>query len=180
MCHKSTAFVHQMLPTGSDGILLMCASSCGSPLPMDAGMVNWAHSRDPILQRYGVGGVARAAIASGAGLAAVVDAGGLKALVSALSEDDPQAQCFAAAALGEDFCLRSLASSWRCLGQSSSQTCSFICSGHHQWRDGLISSMLCSACRQNFSQRRSGKSGIGSARSSSRAFEHAAAVRQSG
>ena len=69
---------------------------------IDAGMVDWAHSRDPILQRYGVGGVARAAIASGAGLAAVMDAGGLKALVSALSEDDPQAQCFAAAALGED------------------------------------------------------------------------------
>lgn len=64
-------------------------------------MVNWAQSRDPILQRYGVGGVARAAISSGAGLAAVMDAGGLKALVSALSEDDPQAQCFAAAALGE-------------------------------------------------------------------------------
>lgn len=64
------------------------------------GMVNWAQSRDPILQRYGVGGVARAAISSGAGLAAVTDAGGLEALVAALSEDDPQAQCFAAAALG--------------------------------------------------------------------------------
>ncbi|KAL3137901.1 hypothetical protein ABBQ38_005150 [Trebouxia sp. C0009 RCD-2024] len=64
------------------------------------GMVNWAQSRDPILQRYGVGGVARAAISSGAGLAAVMDAGGLEALVAALSEDDPQAQCFAAAALG--------------------------------------------------------------------------------
>lgn len=93
-------------------------------------MVDWAHSRDPILQRYGVGGVARAAIASGAGLAAVMDAGGLKALVSALSEDDPQAQCFAAAALGEEFCLRSFASSWRCLEQISCQTCSFACSGH--------------------------------------------------
>ena len=94
-------------------------------------MVNWAHSRDPILQRYGVGGVARAAIASGAGLAAVVDAGGLKALVSALSEDDPQAQCFAAAALGEDVCLRSLASCWRCLEQNSCQICSFTCRNRH-------------------------------------------------
>lgn len=75
---------------------------CSSLLNVVTGMVDWAHSRDPILQRYGVGGVARAAIASGAGLAAVMDAGGLKALVSALSEDDPQAQCFAAAALGED------------------------------------------------------------------------------
>ena len=71
-------------------------------------MVNWASSRDPILQRYGVGGVARAAISSNAGFAAVQDAGGLKALVSALSEDDPQAQCFAAAALGEQFCCFSL------------------------------------------------------------------------
>lgn len=75
---------------------------CSSLSNIDAGMVDWAHSRDPILQRYGVGGVARAAIASGAGLAAVMDADGLKALVSALSEDDPQAQCFAAAALGND------------------------------------------------------------------------------
>ena len=85
----------------------------------DAGMVNWAHSRDPILQRYGVGGVARAAIASGAGLAAVMEADGLKALVSALSETDPQAQCFAAAAVGGYSCSHSLASS----GQISCQTC---------------------------------------------------------
>ena len=66
-----------------------------------AGMVDWANSRDPILQRYGVGGVARAAVSGGPGLAAVIDAGGLKALVSALAEDDPQAQCFAAAAIGQ-------------------------------------------------------------------------------
>ena len=64
------------------------------------GMVEWATSRDPILQRYGVGGVARAAVSGGEGLAAVINAGGFKALISALSEDDPQAQCFAAAALG--------------------------------------------------------------------------------
>ncbi len=64
-------------------------------------MVNWANSRDPILQRYGVGGVARAAVSNAEGLAAVADTGGLKALVVALSEDDPQAQCFAAAALGQ-------------------------------------------------------------------------------
>ena len=64
-------------------------------------MVNWANSRDPILQRYGVGGVARAAISSEAGLRAVLEIDGLKTLVSALSEDDPQAQCFAAAALGQ-------------------------------------------------------------------------------
>lgn len=73
-------------------------------------MVNWAQSRDPILQRYGVGGVARAAISSGAGLAAVTDAGGLEALVAALSEDDPQAQCFAAAALGKHSSLYTLSS----------------------------------------------------------------------
>ena len=64
-------------------------------------MLDWANSRDPILQRYGVGGVARAAVSGAPGLAAVMDVGGLKALVTALSEDDPQAQCFAAAALGE-------------------------------------------------------------------------------
>ena len=64
-------------------------------------MVDWANSRDPILQRYGVGGVARAALSSDEGLHTVMSMGGFKALISALSEEDPQAQCFAAGAVGE-------------------------------------------------------------------------------
>lgn len=64
-------------------------------------MIDWANSRDPILQRYGVGGVARAALSSDEGLHAVMSTGGFKALISALSEEDPQAQCFAAGAIGE-------------------------------------------------------------------------------
>lgn len=64
-------------------------------------MVDWANSRDPILQRYGVGGVARAALSSDEGLHTVMSTGGFKALILALSEEDPQAQCFAAGAIGE-------------------------------------------------------------------------------
>lgn len=64
-------------------------------------MLDWAISRDPLLQRYGVGGVARAALSSTEGLQTVMSMGGFKALISALSEEDPQAQCFAAGAIGE-------------------------------------------------------------------------------
>ena len=48
-----------------------------------------------------MGGVARAALSSTEALQAVAAAGGFKTLVHALSEEDPQAQCFAAAAVGE-------------------------------------------------------------------------------
>jgi len=96
------------------------------------GMMNWANSRDPILQRYGVGGVARAAVSSAGGLAAVTDAGGLKALVSAVSQDDPQAQCFAAAALGEQL--------WRVQNCSSSHMSIFdsscVCCHNYAWMYG--------------------------------------------
>lgn len=99
MCysHLLYAALHDNTPS------TLAASHVQREYCFHAGMVNWARSRDPILQRYGVGGVARAAVASDAGFAAVQEAGGLEALVSALSEDDPQAQCFAAAALGEHF-----------------------------------------------------------------------------
>lgn len=93
MCIQRTTHICQLTSTWRQHYISPEASFV-------AGMVNWATSRDPILQRYGVGGVARAAVSSAEGLAAVMHAEGLKALVSAVSEDDPQAQCFAAAALG--------------------------------------------------------------------------------
>ena len=65
-----------------------------------AGMARWARGRDPILQRYGVGGLARVAGGGAAGFEAVQAAGGLDALVRALTCADPQTQCFAAGALG--------------------------------------------------------------------------------
>lgn len=67
-------------------------------------MLHWAGSRDPILQRYGVGGVARVATSGGPGLADVAALGGLKTLVQALVQDDPQAQCYASAAVGAFVC----------------------------------------------------------------------------
>lgn len=63
-------------------------------------MARWARGRDPILQRYGVGGLARLAGGGAAGFEAVARAGGLDALVAALTCADPQTQCFAAGALG--------------------------------------------------------------------------------
>ncbi len=65
-----------------------------------AGMTRWAASRDPILQRYGVGALARLAGGGAAGFEAVRGVGGLAALVAALTCADPQTQCFAAGALG--------------------------------------------------------------------------------
>ena len=61
-------------------------------------MARWARGRDPILQRYGVGGLAR--LAGGGAFEAVQRSGGLDALVRALACADPQTQCFAAGALG--------------------------------------------------------------------------------
>ncbi|KAK9844104.1 hypothetical protein WJX81_004589 [Elliptochloris bilobata] len=65
------------------------------------GMARWAGGRDPILQRYGVGGLARLAGGGPAGFEAVQRSGGLNALVGALTCADPQTQCFAAGALGK-------------------------------------------------------------------------------
>ena len=64
-------------------------------------MRQWALSRDPILQRFGAGGIARAAVGSVESLSAVVNAGGLHALVAGLTIDDPQANCYATGAIGE-------------------------------------------------------------------------------
>ena len=64
------------------------------------GVGEWATSKDPILQRYGVGALARTAISSPPAFAAVKNAGGVEKLVAALSSNDPQAQCFAAGAIG--------------------------------------------------------------------------------
>jgi hypothetical protein len=63
-------------------------------------MTRWAASRDPILQRYGVGALARLAGGGAACFEVVRGAGGLAALVAALTCADPQTQCFAAGALG--------------------------------------------------------------------------------
>lgn len=68
---------------------------------MEAGVGEWATSNDPILQRYGVGALARTAIASPAAFAAVNNTGGVEKLVAALNCNDPQAQCFAAGAIGK-------------------------------------------------------------------------------
>lgn len=64
------------------------------------GLGEWATRNDPILQRYGVGALARSAVSSPAAFAAVQESGGLRLLASALNCDDAQAQCFAAGALG--------------------------------------------------------------------------------
>ncbi len=64
------------------------------------GIGEWATSNDPILQRYGVGALARTAISSPPAFAAVKNAGGVKKLVAALNSNDPQAQCFAAGTVG--------------------------------------------------------------------------------
>ena len=64
-------------------------------------MRQWALSRDPILQRLGAGGIARAAVGSVESLLAIVNAGGLQALVAGLTIDDPQANCYATGAIGE-------------------------------------------------------------------------------
>lgn len=64
------------------------------------GLGRWASSKDPILQRYGVGALSRVATSSPRAFQAVVDAGCLSALVAATSSDDAQAQCFAAGAIG--------------------------------------------------------------------------------
>ncbi len=68
---------------------------------MRAGIAYWAsNSKDPILQRWGVGALARTVAAGGAAQAAALEAGGVSALVGALNCIDPQAQCFASAAIG--------------------------------------------------------------------------------
>ncbi|BDA43534.1 hypothetical protein COCOBI_04-5460 [Coccomyxa sp. Obi] len=64
------------------------------------GIGEWATSNDPILQRYGVGALARTAISSPPAFAAVKNASGVEKLVAALNSNDPQAQCFAAGAIG--------------------------------------------------------------------------------
>lgn len=64
-------------------------------------MAHWAgRSKDPILQRWGVGALAHLVAASQDAAARVAEAGGLPALVTGLNCGDPQAQCFASAAIG--------------------------------------------------------------------------------
>lgn len=75
-----------------------------------AGLGRWASSKDPILQRYGVGALSRVATSSPRAFGAVVDSSCLPALVAATASDDAQAQCFAAGAIG--VCL-----SWLVLGR---------------------------------------------------------------
>ena len=66
-----------------------------------AGMALWSHSRDPILQRYGIGGIARLVSAGPENVAVAHRAGVLPALVEGLNGPDAQAQCFASGAVGE-------------------------------------------------------------------------------
>lgn len=81
----------------SDAAVGRCASRDGR---LGAGLGRWASSKDPILQRYGVGALSRVATSSPRAFEAVVDAGCLSALVAATNSDDAQAQCFAAGAIG--------------------------------------------------------------------------------
>jgi hypothetical protein len=64
-------------------------------------MAKWAASYDPILQRYGIGALARLAVLNPASYDAVKSAGGLDGLVHGLTCSDPAAQCFAAGAIGK-------------------------------------------------------------------------------
>lgn len=65
-----------------------------------AGLGRWAASNDPVLQRYGVGALARVAASGPAGFNAVADAGVLPHLIAALACGDAQVRCFAAGAIG--------------------------------------------------------------------------------
>lgn len=81
--------------------------AAGSPegskeLREDAAMLStlrrWALCPDPILQRCGVGALAKVAQSGDpAGAGALAASGGVEALVAGLSNSDPQAACFAAA-----------------------------------------------------------------------------------
>ena len=67
-----------------------------------AGLTEWAQSNDPILQRFGVGVLARIVVSDVAGADLVLKVDRFRSLVSTLeSSIDPQAQCFGAAAIGE-------------------------------------------------------------------------------
>lgn len=70
-----------------------------------AAMGRWAASNDPVLQRYGVGGLARIAVSSPKGFGVVMDADVLQHLVRALGCADAQVRCFAAGAVGARPCL---------------------------------------------------------------------------
>jgi hypothetical protein len=75
------------------------------------GLGKWATSKDPILQRYGVGALARIAVAGPEALEALRSAKALEKLVGALESTDAQAQCFAAGAIGGlTWCTQSSAS----------------------------------------------------------------------
>ncbi|KAK9829173.1 hypothetical protein WJX72_004304 [[Myrmecia] bisecta] len=69
--------------------------------PVVPGLANWATCHDPILQRYGVGALARLVISGLEGLQAAQKDGSLNALFSALLSKDGQAQCYAAGAAGK-------------------------------------------------------------------------------
>ena len=63
-------------------------------------MGRWAASNDPVLQRYGVGGLARIAVSSPKGFEVLMDTDALKHLIRALGCADAQVRCFAAGAIG--------------------------------------------------------------------------------
>ena len=69
-------------------------------MSLNAGMTKWARSNDPILQRYSTGGLARLAVSGRQAFQAVDTAGGLQAMIGALTSSDGQTACYAAGALG--------------------------------------------------------------------------------
>ena len=92
VCLDSKAYTKLSLPCQKASVDLFF--SC-------AGMALWTHSRDPILQRYGIGGIARLVSAGPENVAIAQKADALPALVKGLSSSDAQAQCYASGAIGE-------------------------------------------------------------------------------
>ena len=103
LCHASrsrlAAVMHCVIHphAGSEAGVQQVVAGKGAAL---RALVGWAGSPEPILQRYGTGGLARVVGSSASAAAAVAAGGGLAALVRGLGSADAQSQCFAAAGLG--------------------------------------------------------------------------------
>ncbi|RMZ57532.1 hypothetical protein APUTEX25_001732, partial [Auxenochlorella protothecoides] len=63
------------------------------------GLMRWVLSQDPLLQRAGAGAVARIVCSGPSQATSVADLGGFAAVVASLACSDPQARCYAAAAV---------------------------------------------------------------------------------
>ena len=107
-----------------------------------AGLGRWASSKDPILQRYGVGALSRVATSSPNAFRAVVDSGCLPSLVAATVSDDAQAQCFAAGAIGVP-----LSHALRFMEQRPDEVRCPLASSHRLECQMLLESLLVHTCK---------------------------------